>query len=91
MKTRFKSILKKYEVSQQEVADRLGITTQSLGIRMSKNPTYESLKEISNAIGCSICELVDESKKIQLIIDNELYNFYSLKELEDFIKNKGSV
>lgn len=88
MKTRFKIILKKYEISQQEVANKLGITTQSLGIRMSKNPTYESLKEISNAIGCSICELVDESKKIQLIIDDELHTFYNIDELQNFLNER---
>lgn len=88
MKTRFRSILKKYGISQQEVADKLEISTQALGIRMSKNPTYESLKEISNAIGCSICELVDDSKKIQLIINDKLHTFYNIDELQAFLNDR---
>ena len=63
MVKRFKNILKKYGKSQGEVAEALGITTQALGGRIRNNPTYESLREISNAIGCEICELIDETKK----------------------------
>lgn len=86
---RFKNILKKYNKSQKEVANTLGITTQSLGGRVRNNPTYDSLKEISEAIGCEICELIDDSDKIQLIINDELHTFYSMAELKAFIASEG--
>ncbi|MGV4536533.1 helix-turn-helix domain-containing protein [Ornithobacterium rhinotracheale] len=88
MKERFKEVLKKYGVKQKEVAQKLGITTQSLGGRISNNPTYESIKEIANAIGCDISELIGSGDKIHLIIDDKLHTFYSLEELKEFIQKK---
>lgn len=85
MQERFKRILKKYSKTQKEVAETLGITTQALGSRIRYNPTYDSLVEISKAIGCELCELIDDSKKIQLIINDQLYIFYSSEELKTFL------
>lgn len=89
MQERFKRILKKYSKTQKEVAESLGITPQALGSRIRFNPTYDSLVEISKAIGCEICELVDDSKKIQLIVDDELHIFYSFEELKKFIGDRS--
>lgn len=91
MNKRLNKALKRKGLTQIELAHMLNITPQSLNARL-KNPTYNSIVEISKAIDCSICELVDESQKIQLIIDDELHVFYSLKELDKFLEiKKGSV
>lgn len=88
MQEKFKKVLKKYNKKQGEIAQSLGITTQALGGRVRNNPTYESLKEIAGVIGCEICELIDDSKKIQLIMNDKLHTFYSIEELKDFINNQ---
>lgn len=83
MQKRFKKVLKKYNLSQGQIADKLGITTQALGSRM-KNPTLTSIKEIAKIIGCETSELIEETQKIQIIINDELHTFYSLDEFKAF-------
>ncbi len=84
MQKRFKKVLKKYNLSQVEVAEKLGVTPQSISSRL-KNPTLSSIKEIAGIIGCEISELIGESDKIQVIINDKLHTFYSVDELKEFI------
>ncbi|CAA0156406.1 helix-turn-helix transcriptional regulator [Tenacibaculum maritimum] len=83
MKTRVKEVLKKYKISQTELAEKLGITLQSVNSRL-KNPTVKSLSEFSKAIGCQVTEFFEEDLPIQLIYKGELHTFYSLDEFKNF-------
>ncbi len=59
---RYKEVLKKYGVSQVELADRLGINRVSVSRLLNeKNDMRAStLTKIAKAIGCSVGELFDE-------------------------------
>lgn len=87
MNKRLNKVLKRKGLTQVELAAKLEITPQSLSARL-KNPTYNSIAEMAKVIGCSICELVDDSKKIQLIINDELHVFYSADELRAFLDSQ---
>lgn len=90
MQKRFKIILKKYNLSQADVAEKLGITPQSISSRL-KNPTLSSIKEIAKIIGCEINELLDDSTKIQVIVDDKLHTFYSMAELKKFVEKGEDI
>lgn len=56
--------IKKYGLTQTEVAKRLGISVMGLySIINSNNPRYQSLVKIANAIGCNVSELMDGRKE----------------------------
>lgn len=62
---RYKEVLKKYGVSQVELADKLGINRVSVSRLLSdKNDMRAStIIKIANAIGCSPGELFDDAEE----------------------------
>lgn len=89
MHERLKAILKDKGLTQLQLAEMLNITYQSLYQRL-KNPTLESIKEIASVLNCEVSDLLGTSKKIQLIINDELHIFYNIKELRDFLEENKS-
>jgi len=59
---RVKEVLSKYNVTQIELAERLGINRVSVSRLLSnKNDMrISTLQKIANAIGCDVCELISE-------------------------------
>lgn len=59
---RVKEVLSKYNVTQIELAERLGINRVSVSRLLSdKNDMrISTLQKIANAIGCNVCELLSE-------------------------------
>lgn len=87
MKERLIQVLKSKKLTQVELSERMGITQPALFNRL-KNPTLKSISQIADAIGCDVAELISDSKKIQLIVDDELHTFYSLEELKKFTEEQ---
>lgn len=61
-KLKIKSVLKKYEVSQYELAKRLDVPTNHITnmIKSDYNPTFKTLKKLAKAVGCKISEFIEE-------------------------------
>lgn len=59
---RFKAILKKYNVTQNELAERLQINRVSVCRLLSEDNDIRlsTIKKIADAVGCSPAELIDD-------------------------------
>lgn len=71
MKIRIKEVLKHYNTTQTELAEKLGITVQAVNSRL-RNPNLKSMQEFAGAIGCEVHELIDTSE--------DFAHFYDRKE-----------
>lgn len=64
---RIKEICKQKGITQQDLADKLGIARPSLSITINNNPTVSTLEKIAQALGVSIADLfVPEGKETKL-------------------------
>lgn len=70
MRTRVKDVLKHYNTTQTELAEKLGITAQAVNSRL-KNPNLRSLQEFADVIGCDVHELINCSEDFAHFYDNE--------------------
>jgi len=61
MSLKIKEVLKFYNISQKEVAEKTGISVQSLSYYNSgeKKPPLEKIKQIADAVGCNYLELLE--------------------------------
>lgn len=59
---RYKEVLKKYGITQIELAEKLGINRVSVSRLLSDNNDMRvsTIMKIANAIGCSAAELFDD-------------------------------
>ena len=73
MKLRLKEVAKNKNVSLKSIADKLGITPESLSRRCNGNTNLKSLQDIANAVECSIYELLPH--------DDTFNHFYDSKQL----------
>lgn len=61
---RIRETIKKYGLTQTEVAKRLGISVMGLyAIINTNNPRYQTLVKIAEIIGCDVRELIDGQKE----------------------------
>lgn len=58
-----KRILKERDLTQRDIAERLGVSASSLSMTLSNNPTVTTLEQIATAIGCGIADFFTEEKK----------------------------
>ena len=86
---RIKKIIKDKKTTSKEVAEKLNMTSVNFSNVINGNPTLASLKAIADAIGCEVDDFFEPSKKIQLIINDELHVFYSAEELRKFIDSRS--
>lgn len=60
-----KSIIKEKGYTIQEVADKIGVNRVTLTLTLQGNPTYKKMKEIAEAIGCSVADFFkDEMQEL---------------------------
>lgn len=88
MKLRVKEILKLKQISQKELAERMGILPESLTRIITGNPTLSTLENMAKALNVNIGDLFDnesDEKKINgyIEIDDKTYK---IKSIEDFEK-----
>ena len=87
---RFKDVLNKYGVTQQDLADRMGMNRVSVSRLLSEKNDLRisTVEKIANAIGCPAAELFDKQDKEDAISDfialikqgGELYSASSIAE-----------
>lgn len=87
---RFKDVLNKYGVTQQDLADRMGMNRVSVSRLLSEKNDLRisTIEKIANAIGCPVAELFDKQNKEDAISDfialikqgGELYSASSIEE-----------
>lgn len=98
---RFKDVLNKYGVTQQDLADRMGMNRVSVSRLLSEKNDLRisTIEKIANAIGCPVAELFDKQNKEDAISDfialikqgGELYSASSIAEARvvlDKLENK---
>lgn len=98
---RFKDVLNKYGVTQQDLADRMGMNRVSVSRLLSEKNDLRisTIEKIANAIGCPVAELFDKQNKEDAISDfialikqgGELYSASSIAETRvvlDKLENK---
>ena len=98
---RFKDVLNKYGVTQQDLADRMGMNRVSVSRLLSEKNDLRisTIEKIANAIGCPVAELFDKQNKEDAISDFialikqgcELYSASSIAEVRDVLDKLESV
>lgn len=98
---RFKDVLNKYGVTQQDLADRMGMNRVSVSRLLSEKNDLRisTIEKIANAIGCPVAELFDKQNKEDAIIDfialikqgGELYSASSIAEARVVLDKLESV
>ena len=63
MNNRIKEILKEKGLTQKFLADALGVSTNSISMTLSGNPTLGTLQKIAEALGVPLSELFAEREK----------------------------
>ena len=92
---RFKDVLNKYGVTQQDLADRMGMNRVSVSRLLSEKNDLRisTIEKIANAIACPVAELFDKQNKEDAISDfialikqgDELYSASSIAEARALI------
>lgn len=62
---RIKNILKEKGITQQELADRLGVTRISVVKTLAGNPSQETLERIASALNVPMWQLFASSDEVQ--------------------------
>lgn len=98
---RFKDVLNKYGVTQQNLADRIGMNRVSVSRLLSEKNDLRisTIEKIANAIGCPVAELFDKQNKEDAISDfialikqgGELYSASSIAEARVVLDKLESV
>ena len=58
---RIKETIKRYGLTQSEIARRMGVTPNNINyILYNNNPCFDTLQKIADAIGCDVKELISE-------------------------------
>ena len=98
---RFKDVLNKYGITQQDLADRMGMNRVSVSRLLSEKNDLRisTIEKIANAIGCPEAELFDKQNKVDAMSDfialikqgGELYSASSIAEVRDVLDKLESV
>lgn len=98
---RFKDVLNKYGVTQQDLADRMGMNRVSVSRLLSEKNDLRisTIEKIANAIGCPVAELFDKQNNVDAMSDfialikqgGELYSASSIAEARVVLDKLESV
>ena len=64
-----KSVIKEKGYTIQEVADKIGVNRVTLTLTLQGNPTYKKMKEIAEAIGCSVADFFKDEMQEEEVRD----------------------
>jgi transcriptional regulator with XRE-family HTH domain len=62
---RIKELLKEKNITQQELADKLGVTRVSIVKTLAGNPSQETLERIANALDVPMWQLFASPQELQ--------------------------
>lgn len=80
---RIKEILKSKNITQTELAEKLGITQVALSKTLNGNPTVETLQKIADALGVHVSDLFTP--------DDEHFRTLYVKDTNGDFKEFGKV
>lgn len=90
MELRVKELIKNKGLLMQDIANRIGISRDTLTRNINGNPTIDTLEKIAKALDVDIVELFPATSTEQLIAlishRNEFYKATTLKELEEIVE-----
>lgn len=69
---RIKDILKEKGITQQELADRLGVTRSAIVKTLAGNPSQETLERIANILNVPMWQLFASPKEVSNIKGNNI-------------------
>lgn len=69
---RIKDILKEKGITQQELADRLGVTRSAIVKTLAGNPSQETLERIANILDIPMWQLFASPKEVSNIKGNNI-------------------
>ena len=64
MENRIKNLIKEKGFTQEQFAQKMGVTRMSLVKTLSGNPSYETLQRIAEALGVEMWELFASKEEI---------------------------
>lgn len=64
MENRIKNLIKENGFTQEQFAQKMGVTRMSLVKTLSGNPSYETLQRIAEALGVEMWELFASKEEI---------------------------
>ena len=64
MENRIKNLIKEKGFTQEQLAQKMGVTRMSLVKTLSGNPSYETLQRIAEALGVEMWELFASKEEI---------------------------
>lgn len=83
-----KAVISKKGFTMQQVAEKLGITQQAVSQAVNGNPSLSRLKEIADAIGVTVSELVvDEPLTEPVMVCPHCGKGFKLIKIEDEEQN----
>lgn len=76
LKDRMKSLRNEYGISQQELADRMGVSFAAISMyeRGLRDPSTETIIKMANVLHCTVDYLLDVSNERQKIDTSNLYH-----------------
>lgn len=83
-----RAIIKKKGFTQQDIADKLGLSKSSLS-QMLDRPIPSRFQALADVLGCNIADFfldeVKPKKNIHLIVNDKYMNFTSTDALRDYV------
>lgn len=74
MENRIKNLIKEKGFTQEQFAQKMGVTRMSLVKTLSGNPSYETFQRIAEALGVEMWELFKSKSEIVEEIEEEKKN-----------------
>ncbi len=87
---RIKEVIKKKNLSQKEIAEKINITGTALSRMINGNPTIDSLQKLANVLQVDIKEFFqDNENKVSGYIEHKgiIHKVSSIRDLKDLIKD----
>ena len=89
MENRIKNLIKKKGFTQEQFAQKMGVTRMSLVKTLSGNPSYETLQRIAEALGVEMWELFASKEDVMKQNKNTIPCPYCGKDIDvSFLKKE---
>ena len=82
MENRIKNLIKENGFTQEQFAQKIGVTRMSLVKTLSGNPSYETLQRISEALGVEMWELFASKEEVMKQNKNTIPCPYCGKDID---------
>lgn len=91
MENRIKNLIKKKGFTQEQFAQKMGVTRMSLVKTLSGNPSYETLQRIAEALGVEMWELFASKEDVMKQNKNTIPCPYCGKDIDVSLLKKKEM